>query len=255
MKSKFALSTAALIGLVWLTACSSADPTLLPSDPQEPEDLTIESVELVQAESWPVQIRMELAGTLPSACHSLDYAVILPGTDGVIEVEARAKHDGGSECGQEAQPFRQSIGLGSYRGGDFQVLLNGEPLGQIQLGGGSESPGSEDQAPGSGDVNGGMTRGPVFIDEVELVILESFPVQIELVIRGALPTPCASLEWLVEAPDDQGRILVEAFSLQDPAIDCIQVLQEMEERLAIGSYSEGFYSVWLNGELVGEFEI
>jgi hypothetical protein len=59
----------------------------------------------------------------------------------------------------------------------------------------------------------------------------------------------------VEAPDDQGRIQVEAFSLQDPTIDCIQVLQEMEESLAIGSYSEGVYSVWLNGELVGEFEI
>ena len=102
---------------------------------------------------------------------------------------------------------------------------------------------------------GGMTRGPVFIDEVELVILESFPVQIELVIRGALPTPCASFEWSVEDPDAKGRIEVEVFSLQDPTLACIQVLEEIEERLPIGSYSEGSYSVWLNGELVGEFEI
>jgi len=248
MKSKFAIPTAALFGLVWLAACSGAEPTLLPSDPVESEDLTIESAELVQAESWPVQIRMELAGTLPSACYSLDYAVIMPGTDGVIEVEARAKYDGGSECGQEAQPFRQGIGLGSYTEGNFEVLLNGEPVGEIRLA-------SEPKAPGSSGPNAGMTRGPVFIDEVELVILESFPVQIELVIRGALPTPCASLEWSVEPPDDKGRILVEAFSLQDPALDCIQVLQEMEERLAIGSYSAGSYSVWLNGELVGEFDV
>lgn len=247
MKSKFALSTAALFGLVWLTACSSADPTLLPSDPQEPEELTIESVELLQAESWPLQFRMQIAGTLPSACHSLEYAVILPGADGVIEVEAHAKLEGNSECGQQAVPFRQGIGLGSYTEGDFEVLLNGEPVGEIRLG-------SESRAPGSAD-DGGMTRGPVFIDEVELVILESFPVQIELVIRGALPTPCASLEWSVEDPDAQGRIQVEAFSLQDPTIDCIQVLEEIEERLPIGSYSEGSYSVWLNGELVGEFEI
>jgi len=248
MKSKFALSTTALFGLVWLTACSGAEPTLLPSDPQESEDLTIESVELVQAESWPVQIRMELAGTLPSLCHSLDYAVILPGTDGVIEVEAHAKLEGNSECEQQPEPFRQAIGLGSYTKGDFQVLLNGEFIGEIQLG-------NESQAPGSSGAYGGMTRGPAYIDETELLLLEGFPVQIELVIRGALPTPCASLEWTVEAPDAQGRIQVEAFSLQDPAIDCIQVLQEMEELLAIGSYSEGSYSVWLNGELVGEFEV
>ena len=181
MKTKFALSIVALFGLVWLTACSSADPTPLPSDPQEPEDLTIESVELLQAESWPVQIRMELAGTLPSACYSLDYEVILPGAGGVIEVEAHAKLEENSGCEQQAEPFRQGIGLGSYREGDFEVLLNGEPVGKLRLGSESKTPGSTN--------DGGMTRGPVFIDEVELVILESFPVQIELVIRGALPTP------------------------------------------------------------------
>ncbi len=245
MKSKFALSTVALFGLVWLTGCGSAEPR---PDPNQSEELIIESVELLQAESWPVQVRMELAGTLPSACHSLDYAVILPDEDGVIEVEAQAILEGNSECSQQAQSFRQAIGLGSYTEGNFQVLLNGEAVGEIRLGGGSEAPGSE-------DTDGGMTRGPVYIDEAELVILESFPVQIEIVIRGALPTPCASLEWSTEPPDDRGRILVEAFSLQDPGIDCIQVLQEMEERLPIGSYSQGSYSVWLNGELVGEFDV
>jgi len=247
MKSNFAIPIAALIGFAWLTACGAAEPTLLPDDPEEYGELVIESVELLQAESWPVQIRMELVGTLPSACHSLEYAVILPDADGMIEVEAHAKLEGNSECAQQAEPFRQGIGLGSYTEADFEVLLNGEPVGEIRLG-------SESKAPGSND-DGGMTRGPVFIDEVELVVLESFPVQIELVIRGALPTPCASLEWSVEDPDAQGRIHVEAFSLQDPAIDCIQVLEEIEERLPIGSYSEGSYGVWLNGELVGEFDL
>ena len=247
MKSNIAIPTAVLIGLAWLTACGGAEPTLLPNDPEEYGELAIESVELLQAESWPVQIRMELSGTLPSACHSLDYAVILPGTERVIEVQAHAKLEGNSECGQQAEPFRQGIGLGSYTEGDFQVLLNGELIGEILLG-------SDSQVPGSNDTNGGMSRGPVYINETELLILESFPVQIELVIRGALPTPCSSFEWSVEDPDAKGRIEVEAFSLQDPALDCIQVLQEMEERLAIGSYSEGSYSVWLNGEFVGEFE-
>jgi inhibitor of cysteine peptidase len=247
MKSKFALPTVALFGLVWLAGCGT-DATLLPPDPKQSEELIIESVELLQLESWPVQLQIELSGTLPSACHSLDYAVILPDDDAVIAVEAQAKLEENSECSQGVQSFRQGIGLGSYTEGNFQVLLNGEPVGDIQLGGGSEIPGSEDDEKE-------MTRGPVFIDETEIVILESFPVQIEIVVRGALPTPCASLEWVVEDPDDRGRIMVEAFSLQDSTLDCIQVLQELEERLPIGSYSEGSYSVWLNGELVGEFEV
>jgi hypothetical protein len=155
MKSKFALS-GALFGLVWLTGCGSAEPTLLPTDPQE-------------------------------------------------------------------------------------------PIGETPQGAGSP-------APGGGEVADGE-RGPVYIDETELVVLESFPVQIEIVVRGALPTPCASLKWSVEAPDDQGRIMVEAYSLQDPTLACIEVLEQIEERLQIGSYSQGSYSVWLNGEVVGEFDV
>ena len=248
MRSRFGLFTAALAVLLWLSGCGRADPTLLPPDPKEMGDLLIESVELIQAESWPVQVRLELAGTLPSACHSLDYSVVLPGAGRVIEVEVQAILEKGSECSGEPEPFRQGIGLGSYTDGDFQVLLNGEPVGEFRLGGGA-------QAPEPGVDNGKFMRGPVYLDEAELIILESFPVQVELVIRGALPTPCASLEWRAEPPDEQGRILVEAFSLQDPALACIQVLQEMEERLPIGSYSEGSYSVWLNGELVGEFDV
>ena len=248
MKSSFALSAVALLGLIWLAGCGSAEPTLLPPDPKQSKELVIESVELLQLESWPVQLQMEVVGTLPSSCHTLDYAVILPDADGVIEVQAQAILETDSDCSQQAQSFRKGIGLGSYTEGNFQVLLNGEPVGEIQLGGGSDGQGSD-------DVGGGMTRGPVYIDETELVILESFPVQIEILVRGALPTPCASLEYTAEAPDDQGRIYVEAFSLQEPTLACVQVLEEIEERLPIGSYSEGSYSVWLNGELVGEFEV
>lgn len=245
MRSGLGLTFAALFGYLWLSACGSAEATLLPEEPQE---LIIESAELLEAESWPVQLFLELSGLLPSACHSLDYSVILPGADGVIEVEARAKLTGGSGCAPEAQSFRQGIGLGSYTEGNFQVLLNGEPVGEFNLGRGTEPP-------ESGDAVGELIRGPVYIDEAELVILESFPVQVELVIRGALPTPCARLEWSAQPPDEQGRILVEAYTLQDSGLACIQVLQDMEERLLIGSYSEGSFSVWLNGELVGEFDI
>ena len=244
MGSKLGYTFAALGGILWLSACGRADPTLLP---EEPREFLIESAELLQAESWPVQLRLELTGLLPSACHSLDYSVVLPAGEGVIEVEAQAKLTGGSDCAGESRSFRQGIGLGSYTEGNFQVLLNGEPVGEFNLG-------RATRPPESGEADGELDRGPVYIDEAELAILESFPVQVELVIRGTLPTPCASLEWSAQPPDEQGRILVEVYSVQDPGLACIQVLQDLEERLPIGSYSEGSYSVWLNGDLVGEFD-
>lgn len=97
-------------------------------------------------------------------------------------------------------------------------------------------------------------RGPVFIDQVELLIRESFPIQVDLHLSGSLPTPCATLGWSIGEPDEQGRIEVEAYSSQDAAVACIQVLQEFEENIPLGAYSTGSYSVWLNGELIGEFE-
>jgi len=97
-------------------------------------------------------------------------------------------------------------------------------------------------------------RGPIFVDQAELLIRESFPIQVDLHLSGSLPTPCATLRWTVGEPDEQGRIEVEAYSSQDAALACIQVLQEFEESIPLGAYSTGSYSVWLNGERIGEFE-
>lgn len=231
-----------MLGLIWLSSCGRAEP---PPNSNAFDDLQIESAEIHQAESWPVQVFLELSGTLPSPCHTLDYSVDLTRTDGIIAVEAQALINEGADCDGGPQAFRQGIGLGSYTDARYQVQLNGEPVGDFQI---------EDGAQGAAPV-GGLEPGPVYIDEAEILLLESFPVQVELMVRGALPTPCASLEWSVEPPDAEGKILVEVFSLQDPAIDCIQVLEEIEERLPLGSYETGSYSIWLNDELVGDFDL
>src|SRR3972149_6513145 len=45
---------------------------------------------------------------------------------------------------------------------------------------------------------GSMRQGPIYVDEVELVMMESFPVQVRLILRGSLPNPCSSFAWEVE---------------------------------------------------------
>ena len=102
---------------------------------------------------------------------------------------------------------------------------------------------------------GAMRQGPIYVDEVELVMLESFPVQVRLILRGSLPNPCSSFAWEVEEPDSEGRIAVQAYSLQEPDLACIQVLEPMEESIPLGAFTRGNFSVWLNGERVSEFEL
>ena len=45
--------------------------------------------------------------------------------------------------------------------------------------------------------------GPVYLDATEILYLESFPVQVRLVLRGALPTPCHEAVWKIEEVGDK----------------------------------------------------
>lgn len=107
-------------------------------------------------------------------------------------------------------------------------------------------------APKPGDEN--LTRGEVFINEKSLVIRESYPPQISLSIEGALPTPCHELRAEIAPPDQENKIVVDAYSVVDPNLICAQVLEPMEESIDLGTFPSGHYTVWVNGELAGEFD-
>jgi hypothetical protein len=102
---------------------------------------------------------------------------------------------------------------------------------------------------------GDMQEGAVFIDSSELLIMESYPVQINLHVVGNLPTPCHQFQADVAAPDSQNQIHVRVYSLVNPAVMCTQVLQPFDENVSIPmtDAADGTYTVWVNGELVGEF--
>ena len=108
-------------------------------------------------------------------------------------------------------------------------------------------------APASGDE--ALTPGNAFIDTSEVVLLESYPVQVELVLKGNLPTPCHQLRAIVSPPDGQNSIQVEVYSLIDPDMICTQVLDPFEARIPLGSYTEGAFTVFVNGEVVGSFDL
>lgn len=107
-------------------------------------------------------------------------------------------------------------------------------------------------APQAGDKD--LLRGNVYIDESSLLIRESFPPQISLSIRGNLPTPCNSLRADISAPGQENKIAVDVYSMIDPNKACVQVLSPFEESIDLGTFPTGHYTVWVNGEMVGEFD-
>jgi hypothetical protein len=101
----------------------------------------------------------------------------------------------------------------------------------------------------------GLNKGTVFVEMTEVVLKESFPVQVGLILKGDLPTPCNALRVVVSEPDDQGNIELEVYSVVDPDKMCVQVLSPFETVIPLGDYTEGRFTVLINGEPVTEFEI
>ena len=104
-------------------------------------------------------------------------------------------------------------------------------------------------APQPGDTT--LLRGSVYIDSSEILLLESYPVQVRLLLIGSLPTSCHQLRAQTSAADDQNRIDVEVYSVVDPEMACTEALEPFEAGIPIGTYTDGIYTVWLNGEEVG----
>ncbi len=100
-----------------------------------------------------------------------------------------------------------------------------------------------------------MIHGGAFVESAEVVLLESNPVQVNLVVKGTLPTPCHFLRAEVGEPDENGRIDVKLYSLTEPGVICIQVLQPFETTIPLGSYPGGSYTVYVNGKEAGKFEV
>ena len=100
-----------------------------------------------------------------------------------------------------------------------------------------------------------LVKGPVFIEHSEIIMKESYPVQVELVLAGNLPTPCNLLRVVHTEPDENGHIEIEAYSVVDLEKMCIQVLEPFTAVIPLGEYTEGTFTLSINNELMGEFKL
>lgn len=99
-----------------------------------------------------------------------------------------------------------------------------------------------------------MMRNNVYLDSTDLLTLESYPLQFMLTISGNLPTPCHQLRVMTNPPDAENRIHIEVYSVTNPDAMCAEVLQPFNVNISLGSFPEGEYTLWINGELAAEFQ-
>ena len=92
------------------------------------------------------------------------------------------------------------------------------------------------------------------LNSSELLTLESSPLQFTLALKGSLPTPCNQLRVDVSPPDSENKIIVDVYSVVKADEICAQVVEPFEENVPLGSFPAGHYTLWVNGELVTEFD-
>ena len=99
-----------------------------------------------------------------------------------------------------------------------------------------------------------LTRGEVFVEESGLLIRESFPPQVSVGFSGNLPTPCHDLRATIQRPDTENKIVLDVYTVYDPDMICTQVLKPFQATIPLEVFPTGHYTVWMNDQMVGEYD-
>jgi len=99
-----------------------------------------------------------------------------------------------------------------------------------------------------------LIRGIVFIETVDLLMMESHPQQFSLALVGSLPDPCHEMRVQIFPPNEINTIILEIYSIVDPGELCIQVMAPFSATIPLGTFSAGHYHLVINGDPVMEFD-
>lgn len=90
--------------------------------------------------------------------------------------------------------------------------------------------------------------GNATVEKVNLVILESFPVQVNVIASGYLPDGCTEIDSIIKSRD--GNTLIITITTKRPADAlCTQAIQPFEETIPLDvvGLKAGTYKVVVNG--------
>ncbi|HLF87505.1 MAG TPA: NBR1-Ig-like domain-containing protein [Anaerolineales bacterium] len=103
---------------------------------------------------------------------------------------------------------------------------------------------------------GETITGIAIVDSIELLIAESFPVQVFATVRGSLPDGCTTLDQII--PTREGKTFTVSITTIRPADQvCTEALVPFEENfpLDVNGLPAGTYTVVVNTTTTAEFEL
>ena len=218
-----------------------------PGDENQKRDqvfLELDNSNIVVTATEPSQVQANLQGNMSDPCHRLRVVVTPPDAQNTINLDVYSLVAPGVACMTVLKPFLANIPLGSYSSGEYVVMVNGQKLGEFSSLYSSQ-PGDEK-----------LTRGeaPLDMTKSQLLITDQKPKGASAVLQGYLSDPCHQLRIGFTPADNQNNINLDVYSLYDPQGNCITVIQPFQVIYPLGSFPSGHYKVFVNGQLLGEFD-
>ena len=252
MKRQFLLIPITVLSVIVLAACQSVTaPTNEP--PQDNGDYiygqeaTFESIEVLILESFPVRVQVTVSGYLPDGCVVLDE--ISSGRDGFDFTLMPATHRpaGDVECTEALVPFTETVELEvlGLEAGTYTVHAQ-EQTATFELAVDNilEEPVIGDQ---EGPISLDNQGAGVYLNSMEINIMESFPVQVSVTLLGDLPDGCTTIQSVESSLE--GQIFTIIFRTHRPAGQmCTEALVPFEETVSLDVYGlpAGEYTVVAN---------
>jgi len=99
-----------------------------------------------------------------------------------------------------------------------------------------------------------LNQGIAEVNSAEVVQLQANPPKYVVHIKGSTPTPCHKLRVSVVISKGDNHVVMEAYSVFDPKVICLQVIQPFDVTVPLDKLPVNDYTVWLNDQQVGEIK-
>ena len=260
MKRYYLPMTLVILAASLLAACQAGPtPTREPSPDSGEfiygEEAVFGSVDVVILESFPVQVQATVSGYLLDGCVVLDE--ISAGREGYdFTLRATTHRPAGEvECTEALVPFTETVPLEVFglEAGTYTVHAQEQTATfELAVDNVLEEPVIGDQ---EGPASSGYEGSRVYLNSMEINLMESFPVQVSVTLAGDLPDGCTTIQSIESSLEDQVFTII--FRTHRPAGQmCTEALVPFEETVSLEVYGlpAGEYTV-VAGDLMDTFTL
>lgn len=257
--TKMVLTLMVFTGLV-LSACQSViqpeEPTDIPSETEPTEAVyeygqraTVESLEVILLESFPVQAQAIVSGTLPDGCSEL-HEVSVEQQGLRFKLTLKTRHlTGDVACTEALVPLEETVDL------DIQGLEAGTYTVVAQDKQATFTLNVNNVLSGEGQAAKYSYGSQARVESMSINIMESFPVQVSVTMSGYLPDGCTKI-YEITAPREEQTFTIDIVTRKPVDVACTMALVPFEETISLDveGLAAGEYTVQY-GDLIETFTL